>query len=502
MPLDPSRIKEVIDQRFYEKPERAAVLWKGLKGSANLLAAWQAFVDADKTETFWTARRVPDEVWPHGLVFSGTAWQQMIAAKHAWERMHRDNRRMLLLCRNPYMLSLVCKIFDLTTSLPPNRGTLFATFVDDLLDREEQASRRTRRDWIDTSIIRHALAQLAFAMQRRVTSTEISRVEAERILQGIPGVTDPALLLRLAASASLLDVGERVRFTHQLLQEYFASEVMGAAMDEKRPSTEFWPADRWWEPQGWEETAIILAGVRGTPEAVAQWIAPAQPDVAYQALTECGIEVDLDALQPDTCAALVNSAIAKKDEPNPVGRTAAYRVLGRLEADTWRGVGVQEDGIPDIVWSKVVEPGPFKMGGDKDAWNAWEGAEYELAYPFWLARYPVTYAQFEVFVEDGYTVDEFWTGAGLEWRGEKRHPEGYWNNSRWHILTAVVGVTWYEACAFTRWLGALRRQARWNYRPVHRRAGFAFPPRPSGRKRRGIPTGASSHGVTNPTRCG
>ena len=298
-------------------------------------------------------------------------------------------------------------------------------------------------------------------MQRSETGTEISRYEAERILQEIPGVTDAALLLRLAASASLLDVSERVHFTHQLLQEYFASEVMGAAMDEKRSATEFWPADRWWEPQGWEETAIILAGVRGDPGAVAQWIAPAQPEVAYQALTESGIEVNLDTLQPETRDVMVESANAKTLGVESAGRATAYRILGRIKADSRRGVGVQQDGLPDIVWSKVVEPGQFKMGSDPDAYNAWEGAEFRLDYPFWLACYPVTYAQFEVFLNDGYTVDRFWTRVGLTWRGDRRNPQYGWRNPEWHIANhPVIGVTWYEAWAFTQWLDDMRRQGR------------------------------------------
>jgi formylglycine-generating enzyme required for sulfatase activity len=449
-PLDLPRIKDVINRRFHEESERAAALWADLKGSDDLLKAWQAFEAMDKAEVFW------ERVWPDALgKWYDTKNYPLYQAR---ETMHTDRRRMMLLCRNPFMLFMVCGTFERMGSLPPNRGALFATFVDNLLRREEANSRATGRAWIEARMIRHALAQLAFAIQTSETGTEITRAVVEQILAAQPDISDPALLLRLAASASLLDVGERVRFTHQLLQEYFASEVMGAALDEKRSPTEFWPADSWWERRGWEETATILAGVRGDPEDVARWIAPAQPEVAYQALTESGVDIHLDEIQPKTRAALVNGANAKTTEDNPVGRAAAYRILGRFQVDDRPGIGRRSDGTPDIVWSECIQAGRFQMGGDPDAYQAGEGDTLELEYPFWVACYPVTYAQYAAFIDaGGYHKQVYWTKAGWTWKGNKTQPKHGWNNPQWHISNhPVVGVTWDEAYAFSCWVDTLR----------------------------------------------
>ncbi len=74
---------------------------------------------------------------------------------------------------------------------------------------------------------------------------------------------------------------------------------------------------------------------------------------------------------------------------------------------------------------------------------------------FTMARYPVTNAQYQVFVDalDGYSHPDCWTfsDAALLWWAE--HPRakpvqyGSPTDPRTHI-------TWYEAVAFTRWLSA------------------------------------------------
>jgi formylglycine-generating enzyme required for sulfatase activity len=72
---------------------------------------------------------------------------------------------------------------------------------------------------------------------------------------------------------------------------------------------------------------------------------------------------------------------------------------------------------------------------------------------FNMAKYPVTYAQYEAFVsQGGYDLPTYWTTAGWAWKGSRRWP-AYWEDPEWHIQDHPVnGVTWYEAYAFTCWL--------------------------------------------------
>jgi hypothetical protein len=275
-------------------------------------------------------------------------------------------------------------------------------------------------------------------MQKSETGTEIKRQDVERILKEQPDISDPALLLRLASAASLLEVGDYVRYTHQLVQEYFASEVMGVAMDAQRDPTEFWPEITWWEPQGWEETAIILAGVRDDPQGVARWIAPAQPEMAYQVLMECGIDVSLDEIAPETRKALADGAKAKVVEKNPIGRASAYRVLGLVQADNRRGIDLRTDGVPDIDWVEIPA-GEFIYQEN-----------VQLALPaFCIARYPITYAQFQAFLDapNGFQNSSWWfqlaerpSESGEQAFKISNHPR--------------EAVSWYDAVAFCRWLSA------------------------------------------------
>lgn len=74
---------------------------------------------------------------------------------------------------------------------------------------------------------------------------------------------------------------------------------------------------------------------------------------------------------------------------------------------------------------------------------------------FAIAKYPVTNAQFRLFIDaGGYREQRWWTAAGWEARGEEKWTEPrYWRVAQWNgAEQSVVGVSWYEAAAFCAWL--------------------------------------------------
>jgi formylglycine-generating enzyme required for sulfatase activity len=142
----------------------------------------------------------------------------------------------------------------------------------------------------------------------------------------------------------------------------------------------------------------------------------------------------------------------------PFARAQAGMALGQL-GDERPGVATHsrpgKKDQPDLLWTAVIEPDDFLMGG-KEGWQGKMQFKHRLQHVFRVAVYPVTVAQFGVFIQDGgYARKELWTEAGWDWReeGQRARPGDYGsvfetpNHPR-------VGVTWYEAVAFCNWVNA------------------------------------------------
>jgi formylglycine-generating enzyme required for sulfatase activity len=88
-----------------------------------------------------------------------------------------------------------------------------------------------------------------------------------------------------------------------------------------------------------------------------------------------------------------------------------------------------------------------------------------------IGKYPVTNEEFKVFMSDaGYKKQEFWTPEGWEWLKKENVTEpGYWHDRKWNGPNfPVVGVSWYEASAYAKWLSqttgaeyAMPSEAQW-----------------------------------------
>jgi formylglycine-generating enzyme required for sulfatase activity len=374
------------------------------------------------------------------------------------ERSAEKRSSLLELCRGPYMLLMTAQVYATTGgSLPTNRGRMFAAFVDTLLAREKE--RCAEAEWIKAELQQDGLAALAYAMQREGEwGTTVARDWALAHLCRAAPHCNAEKLLYLATSASLLDPDDgTLRFYHQLLQEYFAARELGRQVNAGESLTQYW-SEGWWAPSDWEETFLLLAGMEGDASALLVKLADANPVVAGRCLLEGGADAD-EAARSKVIEVLV-SALSNEELP-PTARVQAGDVLGRL-GDPRPGVGLRDDGLPDIFWCEVPA-GPFLMGSAQethpDAYDQ-KTPQHEVWLPaFKIARYPISNVQYDTFVRDGGYTERWhgcWTDVGWQ-KKDKTRPDTY--GGVYDLPNhPVVGVTWYEALAFCQWLTARLRE--------------------------------------------
>ncbi len=109
-------------------------------------------------------------------------------------------------------------------------------------------------------------------------------------------------------------------------------------------------------------------------------------------------------------------------------------------------------GQPDGYWC-YVRRGTYPIGG----WERDQARADRRLNSFWIARLPITVAQFTPFIAVGYadSARRWWTPHGWQWKREYNRTQPYrWREPPFNSQAdqPVTGVTWYEAVAFTTWL--------------------------------------------------
>ena len=355
-----------------------------------------------------------------------------------WRNTVEDRGNLIRLAANPYLLWILLNLYLDLGYAPDNRGALFEEFVFNLLKYEKMTAGDQLT--VEGEKLISSLGRLAWHLQGRVNAAPeiegagvtVARDDAVTIL----GDEDE---LYRAASASLLEDARPVRFTHQLLQEYFAARRLLEEINNGLRADELWPATLWWDPTGWEEIAVLATGMGG--REVIDWLLTINPELAAMAINQSGRSFD-----DNVKLMLRDMWLPRLTDVDQCSEAAARASIGRALGSIWLedgapldnrpGVGLDANGIPDIEWVEI-------SGGAVDL----EGIERTLTVnPFRIARCPVTNIQFQAFIddEDGYRNPQWW--QGMKQGVGPRSPE--WNYANHPRDT----VNWYEAVAFCRWL--------------------------------------------------
>jgi formylglycine-generating enzyme required for sulfatase activity len=415
------------------------------------------------------------------------SWKNELEAENLTRRLRAATRRPDLapLAGSPLQLTMMASLHFSWGRLPEDRVELYQEMVRLLLVRWQEA--RLGEDVGVTRVmsagkLESALERVAFLAHRAQEGPEgpadVSEVVLRSVLKDyLEGSWDRAgeLVTYIQERAGLLmERGPGVyTFPHRSYQEYLAGSYLAVQPDFPDEAAGLIGENyaQWREVVLWAVGAMArLKKMTHVTVDVAAALCPRQvPDqavsetdwraahLAGEALLEIGLEEVKAHERHEQVLARVRGwlmALIERGVLAPLDRAADGDVLARL-GDLRPGVGLRQDGLPDIAWCEVPA-GSFIIGSDKaqdpDAWEESPQHEQPMPYAYRISKYPVTNAQFAAFVQDGgYTNPDYWTEAGWQEKGDRTGPQTY--GGVYDLPNhPVVRVTWYEALAFCRWL--------------------------------------------------
>ncbi len=428
IPLDPLRIQKFV-RNYLGNEKGNALFWEliGKETSQKFISFLQTFQRQTSTQKITPlSEQVSLEFCQSWHKESNEHWQQWL-----------NPSSLLVLAQNPFMLQMLASVYFHRGELPKNQGDLFRDFVDALLLRERKTLlNQAKKEAVlqEQENLTHDLACLAFEMQQ-LRNTALPKAETLQIL------TDQQLYL--AVSASILSTDEQVRFSHQLLQEYFAAKFMDNLFQkEEDPAKKIWRRESWWEPKNLEEPSILLAGFYGNDcTNILNWLSDANPEVAAKCIIRSGAET------PESTKDILRKLWVPRlndlqYEHDPRARAAIGRAIGLI--------GVKPDALPQIDWVEITD-GEFQYGSKEE--YAARPKILKLS-TFKISCYPITYAQFQTFLDDtqGFSDKRWFEGWSVSddkqqmpIQAAKYYDYPYTNHPR-------ETVNWYQAMAFCRWL--------------------------------------------------
>lgn len=413
------------------------------------------------------------------------------------ERRQRLGKDVPRLIDSPLLVRLLLIVHYSNSELPDQRADLYLRVINALLLPDytpDQKVASALGGYVAGSAEAHlALAQhLAFHMHQR--GKQQGRLIDEQELRAILAL-NPAYAPHVEAFIALTHLrGTAVKeasgtytFLHLTFQEFLAARYLAEVMWQEEQMAAFLEAgpllDSWWR-----EPILLLAGylylrspldrapafvrrLAGLDDAAGERLpaVPADTQLAaaelaalgfleWQREEQTGLRAELAGrlaalLAPDAPPAAaarrvaVGAALGRLGDPRPGVTTVFTTAAGRR--------------LPDLPLC-YVPAGPFWMAEGEDKGQEVGRVQTFLDYPYWIGRYPVTQAQFDCFVQaGGYRNPDYWIEARRagEWREDGRVDTPAWRDRPRDFGAPfnlpnhpVVGIMWYEALAFCRWL--------------------------------------------------
>ena len=448
--------------------------------------------DEEKIHYFidrWIAASAPIENWDE---------EKVKAKAGQFKDEVQPPRSAAQLAPRPILLQLMATLFAKGGALPGDRAKLYADSVELLLDHWQKAKvvYRDGQPIVEGGILNaldaereqleQALYNVAYqAHLRQAQSEDRSLQQAADIrerdlkadLEAVLGRDAGPVVDYIQKRAGLLlgRGGERYAFPHRTFQEYLtACHLTGLGDFHERMARHVYADAEWWRE------VFLLAALQSKKQAAVTLIAflcagDFDPTKAA-ALPENRWR--LAALAAESAVEVGLPELARRAEAEPQGsdfypltrerlagwlagllETRGVPLSARERANAGRHLAALGDSrfradachLPDepLLGFVQVPAGAFLMGtreediqallkrfGGERGWYERETPRHTVELPaYYMARYPVTTAQFRAFVQgSGYQAQEPWE----RYSGPGNHP--------------VVAVTWYDAVKYCHWL--------------------------------------------------
>jgi formylglycine-generating enzyme required for sulfatase activity len=392
-------------------------------------------------------------------------------AEAVWEALRRDEKQLDLFS-TPFFLRLLVDQIGPAGELPAGRAELLTGFVRQALRREIQDHRQRllaagpllseddrrqiihdawagRTDLPVEGPLVPALETLAFRMQDGRRAGEAGQVrvaeKTARSLLAEPRAGDPAPddVVDAGIQLNVLDkdlARREIFFFHQLFQEYFAGRALAQAPEPARLAVA-WQVDEiqpalaevrkaltvseplpGLPPTGWEETAVFAAALTADPARFVRDLMVANLPLAAR----CAAAPEA-AVPPTLVADLQQALLARIADPRADlrARIAAAEALGELGDPRFeRRAGPHGDYLlPPLA---AVPTGTYTIGDDESQFD-WEKPAHPVPVSaFEMGVFPVTNAEYRLFIQAGGYDDERWwdTAAAQAWRRGEGSNEG------------------------------------------------------------------------------
>jgi formylglycine-generating enzyme required for sulfatase activity len=175
---------------------------------------------------------------------------------------------------------------------------------------------------------------------------------------------------------------------------------------------------------------------------------------------ECLLDIGRNSATQQAWGAVVAQLVTIFDPDLPrQTRLDGGAVLGQLGDP--RLLDLEQGDAPAGGYWCLLEAGPFWVAGAQPD-EALQ--QHTLDTPCAIARFPITNADYRLFVEAGsYYEPRWWTAAGWAFitATEAEQPMHWSHNTLNAPNQPVVGVSWYEALAYCAWLTTQGQQAGW-----------------------------------------